>query len=740
MSDHRPSNIAVLTSGGDSPGMNAAVRAVVRTAAHRDVGVHAVYEGYKGMVDGGDAIRPIGFGDVGGILHRGGTEIGTARSEAFRTRDGRRQAAKNLIERDIDALVVIGGDGSLTGADVFRHEWSGLLDELVEAGELDREQADAHPRLRLVGLVGSIDNDMFGTDMTIGSDTALHRITEAIDALHSTAASHQRTFVVEVMGRHCGYLALMGALSTGANWVLIPERPAQVGEWQDAMCEALSAGRRAGRRQSIVVVAEGATDTDGNPVTSEDVRTLLSERLGVDTRVTILGHVQRGGAPSAFDRNLGTLLGYAAVEHLLHGDPDAPPQVIGIREHQIVTTPLEHAVDQTRTVARLLDQGDYDEAMAMRGGSFADSWRILQTITRATARPPGEGQRQLRIGIMHGGGPAPGRNTAVRAAVRLAMDRGHRTVAIRRGFRGLANGWVEEMDWMTVSGWVQEGGAELGTSRYQPHDEGYEAIASTIREHDLDALLVIGGFSAYRAAHALHDARGTHPALDLPIVCMPASINNDLPVSELAVGSDTALNAIAFDVDRIKQSAVAAHRCFVVEVMGHDSGYLALLGGLATGAERAYLPEEGITLADLQRDVHDLIEGFEGGKRLGLMIRAERADEIYTTDFLAALFEKEGGDLFDVRQAVLGHVQQGGSPSPFDRIQATRLAAACVEHLSDRAGEGGDASAFVGLQSGRVRTTPLAEFPGLVEAGAQRPVEQWWLDVREVADAMARTP
>src|SRR5215218_1649298 len=204
------SSIAVLTSGGDAGGMNPAVRAVVRTAVHHGIDVYAVAEGYRGLIQGGDAICQVASADVGGILHRGGTVLGTARSLEFRERDGRQRAARNLLQVGVDALVVIGGDGSLTGANLLREEWPDLLSELVDAGEVHPEVAAAHPFLRLVGLVGSIDNDMFGTDMTIGADTALHRITEALDAIHSTASSHQRTFVIEVMGRHCGYLALMG--------------------------------------------------------------------------------------------------------------------------------------------------------------------------------------------------------------------------------------------------------------------------------------------------------------------------------------------------------------------------------------------------------------------------------------------------------------------------------------------------------------------------------------------------
>ncbi len=201
--------IGVLTSGGDAPGMNAALRAIVRTALNRNVEVYAICEGYQGMIDGGDRIRPMTWDSVGGILHRGGTVIGTARCDAFRTHEGRRLAAANLVERGIDSLIIIGGDGSLTGANIFRQEWAGLLGELAEMGKISREAAEQYAHLTIVGLVGSIDNDMHGTDMTIGTDTALHRITEAIDAISSTAASHQRTFLVKVMGRHCGYLALM---------------------------------------------------------------------------------------------------------------------------------------------------------------------------------------------------------------------------------------------------------------------------------------------------------------------------------------------------------------------------------------------------------------------------------------------------------------------------------------------------------------------------------------------------
>ena len=214
--------IGVLTSGGDAPGMNGAVRAVVRMTIAKGCESYAIYEGYEGLVNGGDLIKQMHWEDVRGWLSEGGTLIGTARCAEFRERAGRLKGAKNLVLNGIDALIICGGDGSLTGADIFRTEWPDLLKELVDTGELTAEQAEPHKHLNIVGLVGSIDNDMSMTDATIGAYSSLSRICQAVDFIDSTAFSHSRAFVIEVMGRHCGWLALMAAISTGADFVFIP--------------------------------------------------------------------------------------------------------------------------------------------------------------------------------------------------------------------------------------------------------------------------------------------------------------------------------------------------------------------------------------------------------------------------------------------------------------------------------------------------------------------------------------
>jgi 6-phosphofructokinase 1 len=730
--------IGVLTSGGDAPGMNAALRAVVRTALNRGVRVYAIFEGYKGMLIGGDLIRPVSWEDVGGIIQRGGTEIGTARCADFHTWEGRLKAARNLLELGIDRLVVIGGDGSLTGADLFYREWSSLLAELVESKQVAPELAALHPHLAIVGLVGSIDNDMLGTDMTIGADSALHRITAALDALSSTAASHHRTFVVEVMGRDCGYLALMGAISGGADWVFVPENPPNSDEWEQIMCDSIRAGRDAGRRESIVVVAEGARDRHGSPITSAYIRKILEERLNEDTRITILGHVQRGGPPSAYDRWMSTIMGYAAVEKLLSSPLQSEPQLVGMHYNRIVYLPLMQCVEQTHTIAREIANHNYARVLQMRGSSFHEMFQTFEKLNQNGVAPTLPVEKRFRLAVLNAGAPAPGMNTAVQAAVRLGLSQGYSMLGVRNGFTGLAEGLVQELNWDSVEGWGRVGGAELGTSRAVPARHELYSIARTLETHKVDGLLVIGGWEAYQSAYKLYSERAIFPAFNIPLICLPTSIDNNLPGSELSIGADTALNNIVEVLDKIKQSAVAAGRCFIVEVMGRHCGYLALMSGLATGAERIYLPERGIELRDLEADLIEMRHSFKQGKRLSLMVRNEYANRLYTVDFLCALFEQENKGLFDVRKVVLGHLQEGGNPTPFDRIQATRLAARCISFMTGELSRKTATGAFIGFKAGKVEISSLDEIPNLVDLEFRRPKEQWWLELEKVFQTLAQ--
>lgn len=295
--------IAVLTSGGDAPGMNAAVRAVVRTAIYNGIEVYGVYQGYKGMVE--NNIKKLEVGDVGGIISRGGTKLYSARLPEFANPEVRKIAIKNLEEIGIDGLVVIGGDGSYRGAMALSNEMN----------------------IRTIGVPGTIDNDICGTDFTIGFDTALNTIIDAIDKIRDTASSHDRAFIVEVMGRDAGDLALLAGIAGGSESIIIPEKKEDL----DEVVRRIKAGEARGKTHSIIVLAEGV-------MSGEELSAKLKELTGETIRYTILGHIQRGGTPSAMDRVLASRLGNYAVQLLMAGESG---RAVGIQNNRLVSTKFE---------------------------------------------------------------------------------------------------------------------------------------------------------------------------------------------------------------------------------------------------------------------------------------------------------------------------------------------------------------------------------------------------------------
>ncbi|MCR6095543.1 6-phosphofructokinase [Salipaludibacillus agaradhaerens] len=308
--------IGVLTSGGDSPGMNAAIRAVVRKAIFHDVEVYGIYSGYAGLISGD--IKKLELGSVGDIIHRGGTMLYTARCEEFKTLEGQKKGIEQLKKFGIEGLVVIGGDGSFRGAE-----------KLTEHG---------YPT---VGVPGTIDNDIPGTDFTIGFDTALNTVIEAIDKIRDTATSHERTYVIEVMGRDAGDLALWAGLADGAETIMIPE----VNEDMEDIIKRLERGHQRGKKHSIIVVAEGV----GSGV---EIGKVIQDKTDLETRVTVLGHIQRGGSPTAQDRVLASRLGAKAVEMLLEGQAG---KMVGIENNQLVS----HEIDEVLARPHELDNAMY---------------------------------------------------------------------------------------------------------------------------------------------------------------------------------------------------------------------------------------------------------------------------------------------------------------------------------------------------------------------------------------------
>ena len=315
MSAATPRHVAVLTSGGDAPGMNAAIRAITRTSLARGWRVSGVRDGYAGLVAG--RFEELASRDVGGILQRGGTVLGSARCPEFRTEEGQRQALDHLEAAGVDGLVVIGGNGTQTGSHALHQHG-----------------------FDVVGVASTIDNDLVGSDITIGVDSALNTALEAVDRLKTTASSHRRAFLVEVMGRDCGYLALATGIASGAEAVVVPEHPTTA----EAVVEQLRAAYARGNDHAVAVVGEGATPGTKELLAHAEAH---AEDLGFELRATVLGHVQRGAAPGAFDRLLGTRLGAGAVDRLEAGEHGV---LVGLLGNEIASTPLAEVIGVTKSV------------------------------------------------------------------------------------------------------------------------------------------------------------------------------------------------------------------------------------------------------------------------------------------------------------------------------------------------------------------------------------------------------
>ena len=319
--ERKINTIGILTSGGDAPGMNAAIRAVTRAARYNDMNVIGIMRGYQGLIE--KEFIKFTSSSVSNTIQRGGTILKTARSKAFLTPEGRATAYNNMVEAGIDALVVIGGNGSLTGAQLFAKEYD----------------------IPIIGLPGTIDNDLYGTDSTIGYDSALNTIVECVDKIRDTANSHDRIFFIEVMGRDAGFLAQNSAIASGAEAAIIPEDSTDV----DQLAEFIERGKRKSKNSAIVLVSEAQKDGVGGAMYyAERIR---KEYPQFDARVTILGHLQRGGMPSAYDRILASRMGYAAIEALMEGQRNI---MIGIKDDEIVYVPISRAIKTNKPINKEL--------------------------------------------------------------------------------------------------------------------------------------------------------------------------------------------------------------------------------------------------------------------------------------------------------------------------------------------------------------------------------------------------
>ena len=612
--------IGVLTSGGDAPGMNAAVRAVTRTAISHGMKVKGIRRGFSGLID--DDIVDLDSRSVADTIQKGGTFLLTARCPEMITSEGQDKAAETCRKHGIDALVVIGGDGSFRGCLALK----------------DRG-------INVIGIPGTIDLDIACTEYTIGFDTAVNTAMEAIDKIRDTSTSQERCSIIEVMGRHAGYIALWCGLANGAEAVLTTEL---YNYEEQKLINDIQTKRKSGRKHYIIINAEGIGD-------SEDMAKRIEYATGMPTSATILGYLQRGGSPTCQDRVFASAMGAMAVDILINGGKN---RVVAYKNGSFVDYDMDEALKMKKSLDPFLV--DMLGKLTRKGDS-----RLMKNEGMLPIEQ--ESSDKKTIGVLTSGTDAPGMNAAIRAVVRTAIGHNMKVIGFYRGYAGLIDRDYIEMTNKTMSETVQRGGTQLLASNCPEFmtDEGMEKAVKTIKDLKIDVLIVIGGVGTMRGAADLMK-RG------VSVIGIPATIDLNVACTEYTIGFDTAVNTAMEAIDKIRDTSQSHERCSIIEVAGRFSGHNALWCGIANGAEEIITNE--YYDHNEQRIISEIINKKKLGKKLHLIVNAESVGKSAS---LAKNIEFATG--LEARATILGCLQSGGMPSCKDRVYASAMGGKAVE-------------------------------------------------------------
>ncbi|MBN2108993.1 MAG: ATP-dependent 6-phosphofructokinase [Deltaproteobacteria bacterium] len=685
--------IAVLTSGGDAPGMNAAVRGVVRAALQEGWAAYGIRDAYRGLVEGGAHLFPLDAGSVGVSFREGGTFLGSAR---FTDIVGTSQQAQNLKlaalttlgEAEISGLVVIGGDGSLTGA----QELFAFLQ--AQRQRLPEKIRDMH--LAIAGIPGSIDNDIPCTDMSIGVDTTLNTIVECIDKLRDTATSHKRVSIVEVMGRLRGYLAVMSGLATGSDHIFIREHPVSR-EDLFALLSTLQESFDNGQQAGIIIRSEGAVFS--TPFIKETIATLLEPRR--DVRETILGHLQRGGCPTAFERVLAMRLGVKAVQLLKAGFHD--PLFVCMRDNRTSST----------AIAEVLAKKN---APAFRD-TLSHNVEACYNLAAQLEKPPARLRTQKRIAILTDGNNVSGMNMAVRSVARLALNAGLNATGIKGGFCGLLEDEKKTvpLQWamLEMKSILRRPGSLLGVSGERVLDDKHllTQAAAGLEKLQVEGLITVGNLRSYQLAYRLAHMTG------IPVVGIPADANCNLPGTNWVIGMDSALNDLTREIDRAADAAHVQNKIFIIHLKWHYCYCLVHLAALAGGADQLIIDIRESETEDssfFQAQVEEKIKGLQkiiSRRKLGATVvffsRCPEAAASGLACIKKTIAEQEIGLTATV---VPLETSYGGSiPTAFDRVLAKRFGAQAFAVLQERLKGSGTSFHIVGIKGKTILAHPYKE-------------------------------
>ncbi|RWS26162.1 ATP-dependent 6-phosphofructokinase-like isoform X2 [Leptotrombidium deliense] len=445
-------------------------------------------------------------------------------------------------------------------------------------------------------------------------------------------------------------------------------------------------------------------------------------------------------------------MGAEAVVALLESTPESEACVVSLDGNTAVRVPLMKCVEKTQSVSAAMTNKEWIKAVELRGRSFQRNLQTYKLLTKLT--PPKTDDPKLhhyKVAVMHIGAPSCGMNAAVRSFVRNMIFVGHRVLAIHNGVDGFIEGNIHPLGWSDVNGWVGQGGANIGARRtLADFKDNMQKIAEQIKNNNIQGLLIIGGFEAFKSAVQIYDSRKKFPELQIPIMVIPATISNNVPGTQFSLGADTALNEITSICDKIRQSAQGTkRRVFVVETMGGYCGYLATMAGLAGGADAAYIFEEPFSTKDLLGDVLHMENKMKEGVQRGLVLRNEYANKNLSTDFVYRLFSEEGRNTFTTRMNILGHTQQGASSSPFDRNFGTKLASKAAAWMIDTLKKHtqqnskvvcttADTVVLLGLVRRHYKISSIEKLRNKTNFQHRISTEEWWLKLRPLLRILAR--
>lgn len=800
--------IGVLTSGGDAPGMNSAVKSIIRASLKKDIKVFGIYRGFEGLIRGD--IRKLGWNTETQESGQGGTCLLSARSIKFKTEEGMKEAARNLFMRRINSLVIIGGDGSMNGALSLRRVFRRLCWELIQEGAVSEEHVkikkdqkgmlkssstgslifkdmDSKERskgelsslsteniedilinswesdsseefnmaerelydLNVVGIPGTIDNDVCGTDFTLGSDSAITRVIEVAEKLNTTMRSHRRIFVLECMGRDCGWITLMAGVACDADYVLIPEDPKD--NWQEDMLKSIKTAYYNHKPNIFIFLCEHAVDVNGNRIAMEEVEAIIKAE-GLSARGLVIGHVQRGGITSAKDRIFGTMAGIRAVDYLINS-PGEPVMVSTLHEEYLFSN-LEGVIRNNHRIKELYEERRYREVMEMRSAYFRDTYLAFEAhrkmmveryfkehlhsreedkegrlhanaekkLTESVDLPDEtknvlclKEKRRLRIGVLHDGIRSAGMNAALNSIVQFALSRGNEVFYFIDGYDGVEHTQARKADIYEFSRKHSGAGSVIGTSHCRVVN--VLKIKERLEDLKIDYLIVMGGTRNLEVARHIKN-----------VILIPCCISNNFPGTQQSIGSDTALNTIIASTAACKLTSLSVRRTiFVIEVSGGNCGYLSIMGGVASGVFEVLYPEE-CTLDNLmciKRKIRDVFR--RQVKNSVIIFRNQNTFDGVPVESLCKILCCDT----DIRYnfSVLGHLERGIVTSALDRINARLSALKALEMCAKDMGSG-----VVGIQCTQAVYTHMEEVLDNYDAERDTVKHPTWLQYADVCN------